>query len=201
MRELADDFRNRPLEKIRDRLWNAITGDVKCASDKLSLKEECNTDTVVEAQAKTKPTLIRMNNVRASGKRMRKEKYLNAQVRKQFDPGMWFEGKVTQCWKSKGMQLFHIKYEDDDEEDIALEELLTILQSSVAPADQSSVAGQSSVADAQNYSAAASLRLSPQVRLHLVFPCSPLLAEALSLPLFNMAPLQNITHALYHTHK
>lgn len=34
------------------------------------------------------------------------------------------------------MQLFHIKYEDDDEEDIALEELLTILredQSSVVP--------------------------------------------------------------------
>jgi hypothetical protein len=41
---------------------------------------------------------------------------------------MWFEGKVTQFWKSKGIQLFHIKYEDDNEEDISLEELLTILR-------------------------------------------------------------------------
>ena len=41
---------------------------------------------------------------------------------------MWFEGEVTQFWKSKGIQLFQIKYADDNEEDIALEELLTILR-------------------------------------------------------------------------
>jgi hypothetical protein len=116
-------------------------------------KEESGT--VAGGQVNTKPTLTGMAYdvrdkrplLRATDSHKRpllrapdsqRHKYLNAPVRKQFFPGMWYEGKVTQCWKSKGMELFHIKYEDDDEEDVDRAELLTILRkeekSAAAPA-------------------------------------------------------------------
>ncbi len=57
----------------------------KRARDKLSPEEECNTeDTVAEAKANTKATLIRMVHNLGHKRPLRKEKYLNAQVRNQF---------------------------------------------------------------------------------------------------------------------
>jgi hypothetical protein len=107
-------------------------------------KKESRKGAVAGAQVNTKPTLTRMaHDVKDKRPLLRatdsqRHKYLNAPVRKQFFPGMWYEGKVTQCWKSKGIELFHIKYEDDDEEDVDREELMAILRkeekSAAAPA-------------------------------------------------------------------
>ena len=108
-------------------------------------KKESSKGTVARAQFNTKQTLTCMAYYDVNDKRpllratdSQRHKYLNAPVRKQFFPGMWYEGKVTECWKSKGIELFHIKYEDDDEEDVDREELLAILRkeetSAAAPA-------------------------------------------------------------------
>jgi hypothetical protein len=70
--------------------------------------------------------------------------YLNAKVRKKFDDGIWYPGRVTKCWKLDRTQLWKIQYEDGDMEDVELEELLTILDDASEAQASSAASGRAS---------------------------------------------------------